>query len=68
MKFYLSPSVRPSINELEEIIQSGGGQVTRLVPKYEQIRENSNNLILVSTIDDLNLVKPLIEKNLSKFS
>lgn len=65
MKFYLSPSVRPSIKELEEIIQSGGGQVTRVVPKYEQIKENPNSLLLISTVDDLNLVKSLIEKEIS---
>ena len=37
--FYLSPSVRPSYNDLEEMIRSAGGVVVRDMPSLQQLNE-----------------------------
>ena len=37
--FYLSPSVRPSYNDLEEMIRSAGGSVLRDMPSAQQLND-----------------------------
>ena len=37
--FYLSPSVRPSYDDLDEMIRSAGGSVVRDMPSLQQLNE-----------------------------
>ena len=49
--FYLSPSVRPTYKDMEEMIKSAGGIVLRDVPKlnnfYEPFNDEHNSVNII---------------------
>ena len=55
--FYLSPSVRPSYDDLDEMIRSAGGSVVRDMPSLQQLNEKYL-LDERKTVSDHDLVPP----------
>ncbi|CAF0879757.1 unnamed protein product [Brachionus calyciflorus] len=75
--FYLSPSVKPSYQDLVDMIKSAGGTVTNDVPNLQMINEpfrdeNKTNLkskyVIVGSQSDLCILKPFIEKKIPIYS
>ena len=71
--FYLSPSVRPTYKDMEEMIKSAGGAVLRDVPKLtnftEPFTDESNpelksKYIVIGSQNDICILKPFLEKNI----
>jgi hypothetical protein len=59
--------VRPSYNDLAEMIRLAGGTVLIDVPIESQLKETTNNRCLViGAQNDLCILRPLIEKNIRK--
>ncbi len=73
LMFYLSPSVRPTYKDMEEMIKSAGGTVLRDVPKLTNFTEpftNESNpelkskYIVIGSQNDICILKPFLEKNI----
>jgi hypothetical protein len=73
--FYLSPSVRPSYADLEEMVRSAGGIVVRDVPTLQQFHEPfiddrktglTSRYVVIGSQNDLCILKPFVEKKIRK--
>jgi hypothetical protein len=42
--------VKPSVNELDEIIRAAGGIVSRNIPKLSELKENTENKTVRSSV------------------
>jgi hypothetical protein len=73
--FYLSPSVRPSYADLEEMVRSAGGIVVRDVPTLQQFHEPflddrktglTSRYVVIGSQNDLCILKPFVERKIRK--
>ncbi|RNA00045.1 PAX-interacting 1 [Brachionus plicatilis] len=75
--FYLSPSVRPSYQDLTDMINAAGGSVTNDIPTLPMIHEPfidefktnlKSKYVIVGSQADLCILKPFIEKKIPIYS